>query len=230
MKYRYCSRDLHQEPERYYFSETGSSSFIESFLTIRKLRIDQLIETFEEHSFTPSELQEETLLPLLYSSVHCLTRYSFLKNSLLTKPNCSINCPSDIDNCLDIKNSLEKTLLNQLRGGITLEEERVLDKLARKFEISRKIFANYDSDFKKIESSSDEMIIYALLAINLFLSFESGKNFKFLNTGLKINDMLVTQNSPDSLDHIAFFIASFSIERSSIIKLCKNKKLKLSEC
>jgi hypothetical protein len=131
---------------------------------------------------------------------------------------------------LDIKNSLEKTLLNQLREGITLEEERVLDKLARKFEISRKIFSNYDSDFKKIESSSDEMNIYALLAINLFLGFESGKNFKFLNTGLKINDMLVTQKSPDSLDYIAFFIASFSIERSSIIELCKNKKLKLSEC
>jgi hypothetical protein len=230
LEYRYCTKDLHQEPERYFFSETGSSSFIESFLAIRKLRIDQLIETLEEHSFTPSKLQEGSVLPLLYSSVRSLERYSFLKNSLLSETNFQINRPGDADNCLDIKNSLEKTLLNQLRGEITLEEERVLDKLARKFEISRKIFAIYDSDFKKIESSSDEMIIYALLAINLFLSFESGKNFKFLNTGLKINDMLVTQKSPDSLDYIAFFIASFSIERSSVIELCKNKNLKLSEC
>lgn len=230
MKYSYCSRDLHQEPERYYFSETGSSSFIESFLTIRKLRIDQLIETFEEHSFTSSKLQKETLLPLLYSSVHCLQRYSFLKNSLWTETNCHINYPGDTNNCWYTKNSLEKILLNQLKGEITPEQESVLDKLARKFEISRKIFANYDSDFKKIKSSSDQMIIYALLAINLFLGFESGRNFKFLNTGLKINDMLVTQNSPDSLDHIAYFIASFSIERSSIMKLCKDKELKLSEC
>lgn len=230
MKYNYCSRDLHQKPERYYFSETGSNSFIDSFLNIRKLRINQLIETFEKHSFTPSKLLDGTLIPLLYSSVHCLERYSFLKNSILSETNCHFNHHGDTDNCWKVKNVLQKTLLNQLRGGITQEEERILDKLARKFEISRKIFAKYDSNLKKIDSSSDEMILYALLAINLFLCFESGKNFKFLNTGLKINDMLVTQNTPDSLDHIAFFIASFSIEKSSIIKLCKEKELQLSEC
>ena len=130
MKYHYCSRDLHKEPDRYHFSKTGDSSFISSFLEGRFLRIDQLLASLKSVPI-PAEFVEANSLPALYSSDCSLKQYPILEDYNLENWLDNQKCKQGKDGFWNIKATLNRLLLNQLKEDITTEEEIILEKLAR---------------------------------------------------------------------------------------------------
>ena len=133
LKYHYCSRDLHKEPERYYFSKTGDKSFIASFLNLRKIRIDQLV-TLSESISLPDKSFKSITLNLLYSSQPCLSKYSHLADYELKTNSNFFKNSIHIEDSIDVRTTLYEILYEQLKSGINSEEEYILDQLTRKFE------------------------------------------------------------------------------------------------
>ena len=226
MKYQFSSRNLHEEPERYHFSKTGDGSFISSFLEGRFLRIDQLLASLKSVP-VPSELVEANSLPALYSSDCSLKQYPILEDYNLENLLDNQKCKQEIDGFWNTKATLNRLLLNQLKEDITTEEEIIIEKLARKFEISRRIFLYYSTDFRKKESTCDDFAVYGLLAINLLVRFKKNNNLMLLNAALKINDMLVSLEVPKRFEHLALHIASSVIETSLVLSLCQSQGLHL---
>ena len=226
MKYQFSSRNLHEEPERYHFSKTGDGSFIASFLEGRFLRIDQLLASLKSVP-VPSELVEANSLPALYSSDCSLKQYPILEDYNLENLLDNQKCKQEIDGFWNTKATLNRLLLNQLKEDITTEEEIIIEKLARKFEISRRIFLYYSTDFRKKESTCDDFAVYGLLAINLLVRFKKNNNLMLLNAALKINDMLVSLEVPKRFEHLALYIASSVIETSLVLSLCQSQGLHL---
>ena len=226
MKYQFSSRNLHVEPERYHFSKTGDGSFISSFLEGRFLRIDQLLASLKSVP-VPSELVEANSLPALYSSDCTLKQYPILEDYNLE--NCLDNqkCKQWKDGSWNTKATLNRLLLNQLKEDITTEEEIILEKLARKFEISRRIHLYYSTDFRKKESTCDDFAVYGLLAINLLVRFKKNNNLMLLNAALKIKNKLVSLEVPKCFELLALYIASSAIETSLVLSLCQSQGLHL---
>ena len=227
MKYHYCSRDLHKEPERYYFSKTGDKSFIASFLNIRKIRIDQLV-TLSESISLPDKSFESITLNLLYSSQPCLSKYSHLADYELKTNSNFFKNSIHIEDSIDVRTTLYEILHRQLKSGINSEEEYILDQLTRKFEIYRRIYGHYASDFRKKGTLCNDMTLYSLLSINLLVRCSKTNNFKFLNAALKINDVLVSQEAPNSFGCLLLFIACLVMEDSLLHTLCENQDVQLN--
>jgi hypothetical protein len=60
-----------------------------------------------------------------------------------------------------------------------------------KFEVFGRIFAAYDKHFKKASDQYDDLILYVFLALVLMGMYRQKRNLNFLNTALKINDLIV---------------------------------------
>lgn len=230
MKYQYCSRDLHFKPEKYHFSNSGGSSFIKSFIKLRELRIEKLIELWRSTPESYQLCENSSALFPLFTNQTCLGEFSDLAQHLDNKDTQTIR-PTiksiESNRSIDTKKLLDQVLLSQINQRIKSSEEKTLDRLVKKFEVSRRIHNSYDMDFRKKSSPTDDMFSYSLLAINLLVRFQEIQNFKFLNAALKVNDMLITQPAPKSLDCISLFIACSSIECSIVTSLCERHSLSL---
>ncbi len=70
------------------------------------------------------------------------------------------------------------------------DKKDILEKILKNFEINKKIFSNYE--FSPFTHSKNFLIIqnYALFSLVCAKIYEQTKNLKFLNTILKLNDIL----------------------------------------
>ena len=63
-----------------------------------------------------------------------------------------------------------------------------------KFEVTKKIYEQYSVNFGKGQGRSDTVKIYWILLVSLSLHFAITKNIKYLNTILKVNDLICSLN------------------------------------
>ena len=109
------------------------------------------------------------------------------------------------------------------------KSEILLNKIIKKFEIKKKIFETYDLEFKEKSKKYSNLKNYLLLSIICLFKYQKTKNLKFLNTSLKINDLISSQQQKISnLDEISLY--SFVIRKElEIIETLMNKKGVLNE-
>jgi len=110
-------------------------------------------------------------------------------------------------NTYDIKKLIEYTKIidlekqktrefntNELLKEIYFDEkfqfEEIILKLIKKFEVSRKIYIKYDSKFSNKEDKYDLINNYIILSAVCLKYFHETTRLVFLNTSLKLNDML----------------------------------------
>jgi hypothetical protein len=83
---------------------------------------------------------------------------------------------------------------NELLKAIYFDEkfqfEEIILKLIKKFEVSRKIYTEYDSKFSNKEEKYDLINNYIILSAVCLKYFHKTARLIFLNTSLKLNDML----------------------------------------
>ena len=97
----------------------------------------------------------------------------------------------------------------------------------RKYEVSKKIFSQYNNNMEKIGENYKEIDNYALLSLNLALFYQSSKNLKFMNALLKINDMLCGMKKDIKNDVLPLFYLSLKIELDEIKNMFEKKGLEL---
>jgi len=93
-------------------------------------------------------------------------------------------------NIIHSENLLVSLLDSQVNGGDQKLIKFWLDLLVQKFEVTKKIYHHYPISFGKGTGSSDSIEVYWMLILSLSLFFSLTKNIKYLNTMLKVSDLL----------------------------------------
>lgn len=132
------------------------------------------------------------------------------------------------DLTIDSNSFLCKILHNILIDSINDQTISDIQKLLKKFELSKKIFTSYDTTFNLHSDSFDHMTNYMLFSIILNYLFQKFNNLKFINCCLKINDLIISQLSNiKNLDDICLLKISLELETISIRKILIDKGIKL---
>ena len=119
------------------------------------------------------------------------SRNSFIKNIKIEKEDLS----SWIEQ-LEIKNndkviSTGYVLLNYLK---TNKKNDFINILFKKFEVSKKIHFSYDSNSFRPVQKKDNILDYILFGITLIKLYEETKFLGYVNSLLKICDIIISQN------------------------------------
>jgi hypothetical protein len=88
---------------------------------------------------------------------------------------------------LDLLNSLIYCLLNDVQN---VDLKFWVDKLVQRFEVTKKIYEWYSSELRRGGGDNTSVRHYWLLAIVLSLYYARSQEIKYLNTLLKISDLL----------------------------------------
>jgi len=99
-----------------------------------------------------------------------------------------------IEKCDDIKFSTRILLKSILKENVDSEKyDKIVNVLIKKFEVKKRIFSSYDKLFFENSSNYQDMINYILLSNICAKQYEKTKNLKFLNTVLKLNDLICSE-------------------------------------
>lgn len=115
---------------------------------------------------------------------------SFDRSKLTVLPLVSFNRSDPINS----EYLLVSVLDSQVNAGDPLLIEFWLDLLIQKFEVTKKIYEQYPVNLGKGLGRSDTIKIYWILLVCLSLHFSRTKKIKYLNTILKVNDLICSLN------------------------------------
>ena len=188
MNYTYSKGDLLETSQKYQMSPFHGTDFLNSYKIDRETVLNQLDSKITK-KITLSQLIK-TLLP----------SEKFLSNPSITK---------------FTTETLLSTFLN--KSQLTSNDKVILSKLLKNFEIKKKIFTEYDFNKNIFSIDYKNLRNYILFSLLCGKEFENSRNLKYLNTVLKLNDIIsskVVQISENSNLLLAFY--SISLELSSI--------------
>ena len=187
-----------------------------------------LLENPERYQFTKF-MGEKFLESYFYSR-------KIILNDIGGKIDKKMNFSEIIDNLTNINNlenneyNLEKLLLKILKTNKNREDElnKIIDIFLKKYEIKKRLVNQYDINFHEKDSNFKNLRNYILLDLLCVIRFNETKNFRFLNTMLKINDMLTTQISfiNNKID-LCIFEWILENENKDVMELCKVKGIKI---
>ena len=77
-----------------------------------------------------------------------------------------------------------------------------LDKLIQRFEVTKKIFEVYPQNFGKGKGKSSTVYLYWVFSLSLILHYDFTANVKYLNTAMKVVDLLCSLDEIQLVDNI----------------------------
>ena len=114
---------------------------------------------------------------------------------------------------------LLSTFLN--KSQLTSNDKIILSKLVKSFEIKKKIFTEYDFNKNTFSIDYKNLRNYILFSLLCGKEFKNSRNLKYLNTVLKLNDIIsskVFQISENSNSLLAFYAISLELSSINTIK------------
>ena len=120
----------------------------------------------------------------LKNSIKINTTFTELINNF-----CNQNTPQEND--IELENLLIKTLYEKKMKSHKLDTN--IDVFLKKYEIKKRLMSKYDTGFLEMNQDYKNLRNYLLLGLLCVIRYEETRHLKFLNTILKINDMLITQ-------------------------------------
>ncbi len=137
---------------------------------------------------------------------------------------CNQNIPQEND--IELENLLIKTLYEKKRQSHKLDTN--IDVFLKKYEIKKRLMSQYDTEFFEKNQDYKNLRNYLLLELLCVIRYEETRHLKFLNTILKINDMLITQAQQinDQTD-LSIFKYCLEFEIKFVKELCELKGLEI---
>ncbi|MEJ6396449.1 hypothetical protein [Yoonia sp. 208BN28-4] len=104
-------------------------------------------------------------------------------------------------------------------------DDATLDKLVQRFEVTRKIYARYDTRLRKGFGPFDNLALYARLARFVAEKYDRDGSLRDLNALIKLTDLLTSQ-SPAAQASVGFDLAAaLTSEMAAIRTLMRQKGL-----
>ena len=128
------------------------------------------------------------------------------------------------ENDMELENLLTKTLCEKKMKSHKLDTN--IDIFLKKYEIKKRLMSQYDTEFFEKNQDYKNLRNYLLLELLCVIRYEETRNLKFLNTILKINDMLITQKIYNEAD-LCIFKHNLEYEIKFVKELCELKGLEI---
>ena len=203
-RYRYCDNDLLENAQNYQMSEFRGANFLESFI----------------------EFREESLKKFITD------KSISLQADLMTKLNLGDYNAYDVTKLHEYESEsiLSWILFDLFDKDKNLVADNLITMFIKKFEIKKKIYSEYSKEFKETSKNFVVLRNYLLLSIICLIKYQRTSNLKFLNTTLKINDILCSQNnSIDNLIDSELFVYALDKEIQNIKQLYNKIKPELKK-
>lgn len=101
------------------------------------------------------------------------------------------------------------------------EEEEIISQLSRKYEVFQRLFSSYNASYKKTSDDVSNLSNYCLLGIIMADIYEKKENLRYLNTLLKINDLLTCVGSSTVDLNVKLLSLVILKKEASLIKLLR---------
>ena len=128
----------------------------------------------------------------------------------------------------DINSISTYSALCEIFHNILFEQEIIdsfilLKKFLVKFELKRRIHSTYTIDFKEEDDDFKDLKNYLILSLNNLLIYEKSNNLKYLNTSLKINDVICSCLENFQLEENLRVVLIFVLEKEihHVHELCQ---------
>lgn len=195
VRYGYCNDDLLTNSQNYQMSPFLGRDFLNAYFELRTEILSNL------HFQIPS----------------------VSKNDLMLKLNL-LNLKVEIKNMSEYESNqlFSLILFKLLTSNDDLFVNSIIVTFIKKFETKKKIFLKYSKDFKELSNDFTILRNYLLLSIICLIKYEKTHNLKFLNTALKINDLLCSKKDliTNSIDS-QLFVFVLENEIHFVNTLCK---------
>ena len=193
MEYKYCNRDLLENPEKYNFSQYNGEEFVEAYLIFRMEKLEEIKNNIKREKSIDDTIDE-----------------IFHKNE-------------------DIREEkLEKILMQILmekKNNIHRSNSEI-DKFLKIYEVKKKLIIDETKQSEENIHNYGKIMNYLFLDLLCVIRYNEGKNLRFLNLILKINDMLLTQypkmNSDDEFSILKYCLEN---EVKFVLELGKQKNI-----
>ncbi len=208
MNYEYTEVNRLQSPHKYMYTQYKGKEFLHAYVEDRISFLNEIKKLGPvNYSDQYDQLYAKALAMLLeYLKKNIETKnignvfnfdcsfkqhdQSFDRSKLNVLPLLSFNRTNPINS--------EDLLVSVLNSQVNIADPRLiefwLDLLVQKFEVTKKIYEQYSVNFGKGQGRSDTVKIYWILLVSLSLHFAITKNIKYLNTILKVNDLICSLN------------------------------------
>ncbi len=208
------------------YTEYGGKDFLSSYFESRK-KINGILSSKKEDNFSYSEIE--------LRAKKIIENY-LIDHDTLNSNEISITITNDNVNLLNLNDILDdeeidtRTLLFATLNSVLHQENQIslieywLDRLIQRFEVTKKIYATYKPGFRKGFGRNDDLSFYFLLSLILSLRILRTRNYKYLNTLLKLND-LICSIKDDKNFPTYFFPLLIKFELDQISKIIKEKEI-----
>ena len=203
--YLYSETNLLENPQKYQMSPFLGTNFLISFFKSRKNYLKKL-EKIEKNFL---ELDE-------------------IINQLSTE-----HTENTLDKFLQTNIDTEEILsLLIINFSKTFDDEftnKILNGFIKKFEVKKRLYSSYDSNFKENSSLYTNLRNYIILSTLCLMKYEKNKNLRYLNTSLKLSDTVCSQINEikSNLDKSLFYYI-LKTELQNVDSLCNTKKVGLN--
>ena len=194
MNYPYSATNRLQYPHAYMYSPYGGADFLHGYVEDRLERLRALGAS----SALPCGAKEARLHAVLHG---LLAEQGDFPPSGIDLPFGSPEVPQcrPLQHVFSLKEPVKTdTLLEMLLyrlvngGGGVAEALLWLDRLLQRFEVSKKLFAEYLPGFRKGAGAGDDVGLYQRFALVLALAYAHRNGLQHLSTLLKVNDLLLS--------------------------------------
>jgi len=165
--YPYSSENLLEKPQKYQMSPFEGKDFLSSYLNSRK-KIIQILEKNKKNPYDEILNQFKKFIDVNFES--------FSEKIILEK-------------------FLSFLIYNLLEMNKDKQINEYVDLVLKKFEIKKRLYSTYNSEFKEITDDYKNLHNYTLLALIFQIKYKQTKALKYLNAILKLNDILCSQHS-----------------------------------
>ncbi len=198
MKYGYTEKDLLDHPQKYQHSIFEGKSFISAYLNSRK----NINKKIQNNATIISVSDTLDLLSIPYTETSIRKIDGFFTEEFL------------IDFLQD--NRIQKNKI------------QIIEKLLKIFEIKKKIYSAYDFRIDKHSNDFSSLRNYILFSIICNKIFQMNKNLKFLNTTLKVNDIICSKiNSISDVNDLSLTYNAIKFELQQFEKLLEKNLVKI---
>ena len=195
--YEYTEVNRLEKPHKYMYTSYLGAHFLSSYFNDRLKHIKRFQKKFKirdnQSIYLYLYLEAKNIL-----NIQPLKEVIELDNLGATVETSASNKDLKIENLssFNIKTNIDTELLltSIVYTQVKLKKDELvkkwLDHLVQRFEVTKKIYIKYLEGFRKGEGATDNLRLYWLLSLSLALCYNNTKNIKYLNTLLKISDLL----------------------------------------
>ncbi|MBE6035706.1 MAG: hypothetical protein E7222_13565 [Clostridiales bacterium] len=198
MEYKYITENNLENRQNYMYSSFNGNKFLNTYISTREKVLLSIGKTHNNELIMNEEITAEF-------------------NQLRSKVT---------DHNIDLRFQMINQLKEMETGYLNLSE---IDLFVKTFEVRKRLYHLYSVNFKPInEEDYKDNELYLIFSIVMCLAYEKTSNLKYLNSLLKVNDILISLYFNDSKrlnnDYLSIVLNK---EIGYVNKLCAQKNIAL---